>query len=168
MKPVLNYLLLLFVLMAGCNSDLYTKKLAAQTLKNKPSVEVVNGYLDLKYTENEAAGFSMFRQIRSDIRKPMLISVQMLATLALCVFICLLRKRSFAILLPYLIILSGALGNLLDRLRNGYVVDFIHLHVKEHFSWPIFNVADILIVIGVGLALLQVFHRRTELLKELN
>ncbi|MDJ0765770.1 MAG: signal peptidase II [Myxococcota bacterium] len=159
MKPVLTYILLLFVLLAGCSSDLLTKKLATESLKDQPSVSVVNGYLDLKYAENEAAGFSLFRKVKSEIRKPLLVSMQLLGSIALCVFIYILRRNSFYTLLPYLVILSGALGNLIDRLQNGYVVDFIYFHVKGHFSWPIFNVADILIVIGVGLALIQVFFK---------
>ena len=49
----------------------------------------------------------------------------------------------------YALLLGGALGNMLDRLARGYVVDFIHLH-----HWPVFNVADVLIVIGAALLLL--------------
>lgn len=51
--------------------------------------------------------------------------------------------------------ISGALGNLIDRIRYGYVIDFIHVHIRDVFSWPVFNVADILIVAGIGLLLLQ-------------
>jgi signal peptidase II len=50
---------------------------------------------------------------------------------------------------------SGAVGNLFDRVRHGYVVDFIRFHVHDKFEWPTFNVADITIVIGVGLLLLD-------------
>ena len=162
MKHIANWILLAAVLLAGCNSDLYTKKLATESLKGKPKVSIISGYLDLTYTENKAAGFSLFRQLQSDIRKPLLITMQLLASIALCVFIFVLRKKSLFTLLPYLVILSGALGNLTDRVRNGYVVDFIYFHIKDQFSWPIFNVADILIVIGVGLALIQVFLQRPE------
>ena len=65
-------------------------------------------------------------------------------------------------LLPYLIILGGAVGNLIDRIRYGYVVDFIYFHIRDRFSWPIFNVADILLSVGVGLLLIQLFFLKGE------
>ncbi len=166
MKTAGKYCLLVFVLFAGCNSDLYTKKLATESLKDNPSVSVVNGYLDLKYTENRAAGFSLFHQLDPSTRKPLLIGLQVLGSISLLVFIFWFRKKPLPVVLPFLIILSGALGNLIDRIRNGYVVDFIFFHIENQFSWPIFNVADILIVVGAGLAIIQTFSRRTDLLRE--
>ena len=58
-------------------------------------------------------------------------------------------------------ILSGAFGNLIDRIRLGYVIDFIHIHWKDAVEWPfLFNVADVLIVIGEILLLgLFIFKR---------
>ena len=55
------------------------------------------------------------------------------------------------------LVLGGAVGNLIDRLRLGYVIDFIHLHYRD-FHWPVFNVADIAITVGVGLVLLTLFR----------
>lgn len=51
-------------------------------------------------------------------------------------------------------ILAGALGNIVDRLRFGYVVDFIQLYINEKLVWPAFNIADSAIVLGVGLVLM--------------
>jgi signal peptidase II len=55
------------------------------------------------------------------------------------------------------LIASGALGNLVDRFRLGYVVDFVRFHLRDGFSWPTFNVADITITVGVGLLLIEGF-----------
>lgn len=160
MNRIRSYFMLLFVLLAGCNTDLQTKKMVAASLKDEPPVSIVSGFLDMKYTENRAAGFSLLNGLHADIRLPLLIGLQALATTLLCVFILFQRKKAVFLLLPYLIILSGALGNLIDRVRNGYVVDFIHFHIKDRLNWPVFNVADILIVIGVGLAILGMLSRR--------
>ncbi|MCA8966629.1 MAG: signal peptidase II, partial [Planctomycetes bacterium] len=54
-------------------------------------------------------------------------------------------------------VLGGALGNLLDRLRHGEVVDFIDVHLTADYTWPTFNVADSAIVVGVVLLLLETF-----------
>ncbi len=51
------------------------------------------------------------------------------------------------------LLLAGAVGNLLDRIRLGYVVDFIVFTVRDSFRWPTFNVADAAIAVGVGLLL---------------
>ena len=56
------------------------------------------------------------------------------------------------------LVISGALGNLIDRMRYGYVVDFIHWHWKDSFDYPTFNVADITITIGVVLLLIDGFR----------
>ena len=55
----------------------------------------------------------------------------------------------------YTFILAGAFGNILDRLINGFVIDFIYVHYKD-FYWPAFNLADIYITIGVFIILLQI------------
>jgi signal peptidase II len=155
MKMTIKLLLITFVLLAGCQSDLQSKRLAAESLKNKPAVPLVSGYLDLRYTENEALSFSMLQSLPETVRRPLLTGLQLLSTLAVTLLLFAARKKSFYMLLPLLLILSGAFGNAWDRLRFGYVVDFIHFHIGTIFSWPIFNIADVLIAVGIGLLILQ-------------
>jgi signal peptidase II len=63
--------------------------------------------------------------------------------------------------LPYSLIISGALGNLVDRFRFGYVVDFIEWYYKS-YSWPVFNIADSCIVLGAALLILFSFGKKDE------
>lgn len=144
------------MLLTGCNSDLYTKRLAENSLKDKPPVPIFDGYLELRYAENEGAAFSLLHGLPAKIRQPLLVSLALIPIIAMAVFIFLSRKKSIFILLPFLITLSGALGNIINRLQSGYIVDFIYFHVRDRFSWPIFNLADVLVYLGVGLLLLQV------------
>lgn len=162
MKLTIKLLLITFVLLAGCQSDLQTKRLAVDALKNKSAIPLISGYLDLRYTENEALSFSMLESLPTDIRRPLITVLQLLSTLAMALLLFAARKKSFGILLPLLLILSGAFGNAWDRLHSGYVVDFIHFHIGTIFSWPIFNIADVLIAIGIGLLLLQAFFYKGE------
>jgi signal peptidase II len=127
-------------------------------------VSVVSGYLDLRYTENFAMSFSILEDLSPTIRRPVLTIAQLLSTLLVTALLIAARKKSFITLLPLLFVLGGAFGNALDRLRYGYVVDFIHFHIENKFSWPVFNVADVLIALGVGLFLLQSFVNRQETL----
>ncbi|GMU52351.1 MAG: hypothetical protein AMXMBFR33_14970 [Candidatus Xenobia bacterium] len=64
------------------------------------------------------------------------------------------RSLDWASAVAYGLIMGGALGNLLDRLRLGYVVDFIDLNFRPLVTWPVFNVADIGISTGIGLLIL--------------
>ena len=66
-----------------------------------------------------------------------------------------------------LIILSGALGNYIDRLLNNYVIDFLYFHYKD-FYWPAFNVADIAITIGVFALIIDTYKNYKNRLKENN
>ena len=72
------------------------------------------------------------------------------------------RKEGFMVLLPLVLIMSGALGNLIDRLMNGYVIDFFYFHYEYDYSFPIFNVADVLVFCGVALMLIQYFRGKLD------
>ena len=118
-----------------------------------PSRPLIPGVMKLSYAENCGAAFSMLRTAPLWVRA----SVFGIATIAASVVLTVLfvrgsGGRAFALAVPF--ILSGALGNLTDRIRHGFVVDFL-LVDPELFNYPVFNVADIVIVIGVGLMLID-------------
>ncbi len=151
----LKYVMIAFVLVCGCNTDLYTKQLATEFLEAGGPVPLVKGYLDLRYTENRNAAFSLLSNVDPELRRPLLTGLQVTVSLVLCALVLLWRKQRFYALLPYLFVLAGGLGNAIDRVWHGHVVDFIHFHVHDRFHWPVFNVADILIAVGAGLLILQ-------------
>lgn len=62
-------------------------------------------------------------------------------------------------------VLAGALGNLIDRVRLGYVIDFLHMHYADSWHFPIFNIADVAINIGVALILIDSFFLESKRLK---
>lgn len=164
MKTKLKYALIFFVFFAGCNSDQYTKYLAKAKLKDKSPLVVFSDYLELCYAENTGAAFSILYDLTPSLRRPLLIGVPLAAVLAVGYFIWCFRRRRFFLLLPLSFIIAGATGNLLDRIRYGYVIDFIHFHIMDVFHWPVFNVADILLWIGTILLLVQIFFLRSHLL----
>ena len=162
MKSIIKLVLVLFALLAGCQSDLQTKRLAEEHLKGQPSVTLISGYLDLRYAENEGIGFSMFENLPSTVRRPALSALQGLTALAVAGFLWISRRKKFFTLLPLILVLAGAVGNAWDRVRYGYVIDFIHFHIQDSFSWPVFNIADVLIAVGVGLLILQSFTQKED------
>lgn len=164
MRSKLKYALLFFVFFAGCNSDQYTKFLAKSKLKDQPPMILHRDVLELCYAENTGVAFSILYDLTPSLRRPLLIGVPLVAVIAIGYFIWQFRTRRFFLLLPLLFIISGAAGNLFDRIRCGYVIDFIHFHFRDVFDWPVFNVADVLLWIGVILLLIQIFFLRSHLL----
>jgi signal peptidase II len=134
------------VLLVGC--DHVTKHVAKTELEQGPPHTLAAGILELDYTENTDSGFGLLRWVSPTIRTPLLTVVQLVDGLAF-LMLCLRRRLSASARLALLLLAAGALGNGLDRLAKGYVVDFIHLT-----HWPVFNVADIYITVGAVLLVL--------------
>jgi signal peptidase II len=116
--------------------DQFTKKLAVQHLKNKASYVLINGVLELQYAENRGAAFGIFQN--RQIGLVLITGVILLAVLVLFETTP-FRKRLIPMQLVYLLVIAGALGNMIDRVRQNYVVDFIYFRI---INFPNFNVAD--------------------------
>lgn len=115
-------------------------------------IEVVPNVFNLIYKENPAAAFSLTRSLPTWFRRPLLISVSALATLFFLIWYFRMKQPDGMLLASFSLILAGAVGNLLDRLRLGYVIDFLDVYAGifgyPHLHWPTFNIADSCIVIG--------------------
>ena len=122
--------------------DQFTKKLAIKYLLNKEPIVVIDGILELVYTENQGAAFGIL-QNRFEL-------FYVITILVLFIIIYLLVKTKLTFHnIPYFIFLvlifSGAVGNFIDRVKNKSVVDFIYF---KPIDFPVFNFADILITCG--------------------
>jgi len=160
MNPLRLKILFLTLLVTICTScDLSTKWLANQHLQHSAPVTIINNLVELRYTENEAIAFSMLQAIHLNIRKWIIYCLSLIALTFLIFLIWQTRNDSISWLIALMLILSGALGNLSERMIRGYVIDFIHLHYYDRFSWPIFNVADILITCGGILLAIMILRR---------
>lgn len=136
------------VMLACLLLDQFTKYLAAFYLKNKPAHVLIDGVLELQYFENTGMAFSLFQN------RQLLIVLMGFVVMAVVLFFLfrLPEEKKFRIVHILLaVLIAGALGNLIDRLRLNYVVDFISF-VLIHY--PIFNVADCFIVVSTILLFL--------------
>lgn len=118
------------------------------------SVPVIPGLFSLTYIRNQGAAFGILAD--SSIRVPFFIAVSVLAILGILWF---LKQRQDVQRLGNLglaLIFGGALGNLIDRVRMGEVIDFIDVFWKQH-HWPAFNVADSAITVGVFLLICEMW-----------
>jgi len=112
------------------------------------SIPVIEGFFSITYIQNTGAAFSILQG-----KTIILMLIQVLVILTIFVYV-LLKKNSlhWTLKMSLAFIVGGGLGNLIDRISYGYVVDFLHFHF-----WPIFNVADISVCIGCGLLIIYVF-----------
>jgi signal peptidase II len=135
-------LILLVFLLVGCD---HATKLAAETrLADSGPMALVPGLLELRYTENEDTAFSLTRAFHSPYKAPILAGFALVGTVAIAAF----ARRRFPNAatvekVALALVLAGAAANVVDRLRRGFVVDFIHV---QH--WPVFNLADVWVVVG--------------------
>ena len=110
--------------------------------------------LDITRMHNVGAAFS-FLASASGWQRWLFIGLAAVVSLAITVWLCRLPRGTRVLLAAGLaLVLGGALGNLIDRIRLGYVIDFIHLHWNRAY-FPAFNVADSAITVGAGLLLLD-------------
>jgi signal peptidase II len=138
------------VCVANAEGITYFQRIPAQPLV------LIDGFLELRYAENCGAAFGMLNDGPNWLRLLLFAPAAAAAVLGLLwLFWTGYGGRLFAYSVP--LIASGALGNVVDRFRLGYVVDFIRFHVRDAFVYPTFNVADITITIGAGLLLIEGF-----------
>lgn len=160
-KTLLLWMSLLALMMVGCRADQATKAWATESFQDGPRT-LVPDLLEFRYAENRAIAFSMLRSVPEHIRRPLIFTLGGISIAALLVYAYTLRHHGFWRLLPFALILGGGIGNFIDRIVRGYVVDFVHVHWKDTWSFPIFNVADSLVSVGMVLWIVQGILARKE------
>lgn len=132
--------------------DQYTKYLAVIHLKDKPAFNIINGVLELNYLENKGAAFGMLENQKAFF---IFVAVVILGVIGYVLFKTPERKKYRVLHLLLSLIAAGAIGNMIDRIRFDYVVDFIYFVL---INFPIFNVADIYVTVStVALVFLLLF-----------
>jgi signal peptidase II len=136
-------------------TDQFTKQIFMSSFDLGQSV-IINPFLSWTYLQNTGAAFS-FLAGGGMIQKSFLLVVSILVTIWIMIW----TQRTPSIyrqkLSGQFLLLSGAVGNLIDRAQYGFVIDFIDVHINS-FYWPVFNIADSLIFVGV---VLLIFERKS-------
>lgn len=154
-----KYLWVMSVALAIVLLDQVTKLWIAASMRLHQSIPVIDGFFDLTYVRNSGAAFSMFAGHSATYRIPFFVAVSTIAVGVILSFVRSTPANQKAALLGCAFVLGGAVGNLIDRIAYGEVIDFLDVYYQG-WHWPAFNVADTFISSGVILLLIRgVFTR---------
>ena len=147
-----KFALIILVVAAGLFADYFSKMWAANNLKNKPPAAVIKGFVDVGFVENRGMVFGIFNRGGRPHAVVSAVSwVRLAVCIAVSIYIGMHLQSSILLLLPFLFIWMGAIGNLIDSFTQGYVIDFIHIHAGRLLEWPFFfNLADAYVCIGAA------------------
>ncbi|AWI03755.1 signal peptidase II [Clostridium drakei] len=136
----------LIIIILGLILDRITKLWALKELSNTSGIVVIKDFFVLFYLENRGAAFGILQD------KVVFLSLVTFFVMAgIIYYIIKYRPASKLLRISLALIISGAIGNLIDRTYYKYVVDFLTLHYKDVYYFPTFNVADVLVVTGTFL-----------------
>jgi signal peptidase II len=148
-------------LVVGVLLDQLSKRWAVAELRPRGPVELIAGFLELHFVRNAGAFFSMGERLPGQLRV-LLLSAASLLVLGLIVAMYQRAREQVLLRWALCLLASGAIGNLIDRIRYGSVVDFVHMHAGSLVDWATFNLADVWITAGLVLLVIDaLLHRST-------
>lgn len=137
--------------------DQFIKYLIQANIDLNHTIPIIDGVFHITYIQNTGAAFSILQN-----QTMLLIVMPFIITIIVLFYILKKRKTEhWALLLSMSLIAGGGIGNLIDRIAYGYVVDFFDFRV-----FPIFNVADISVCVGCGLLVIYMFLLEPKLIKD--
>lgn len=146
--------------------DQWTKHLVHTGFRWGESRAIFDSWFALTYVRNSGAAFGMLHRAPPAFRDPFFLIIPLVVVGAILFLYRKLDEKQRISAFALSLVVGGAIGNLIDRLRFGYVIDFIDVHWKEIYHWPAFNIADSCIVVGVAiLFLLSVFRPKEAALR---
>ncbi len=156
-KRTKNYIVAFILAAAGVVLDQWSKHLAVVYLKDKNSLDLIPGVFQLTYLENRGAAFGILQG------KQWFFYISTIAVMAVIIWLYIkipATKRYMPIRICSVLIVSGAIGNFIDRIRLNYVIDFFYF---KWIDFPVFNVADIFVTVSTILLLLLIlFYYKEE------
>jgi signal peptidase II len=154
-----NIVLFIFGAIAVIVLDQITKAVITEKLFMYGSYKVIDGFFSLVYVMNPGAAFGFLAGAPEIFRYLFFISVTVLAILLIIYYILKSKSQGVLIVTSLTLIFGGAVGNLIDRIRFGAVVDFLDFYIGA-WHWPAFNVADSAISIGAVLMIWEMLVSR--------
>jgi signal peptidase II len=134
--------------------DQWTKSLIIQKLLLYQKIEVIQGFFNIIHVRNTGGAFGIFGGEKGGFGSILFVVVSLMAIGVIIFLFIRIKEEEKTLALSFSLILSGAIGNLIDRLRYREVIDFLDFYLSST-HWPAFNIADSAICIGIGLMALE-------------
>lgn len=141
--------------------DQATKAWIISTMRIYDSFAVIGGFFSITHVRNPGAAFGFLAGAPPLFRSIFFLAVTVAAIVLILRYLRVSRIEEPSLVLALALILAGAVGNLIDRIRFGEVVDFLDVYIGS-YHWPAFNVADSAITIGAGVLMAVLLRRRKE------
>jgi len=154
-----RYKLLLIIAPVVIVSDQWSKLIVDRNMMLYQSIEVLENFFHITYIRNKGAAFGILSGADASLRIPFFLAVSLVAIAI--IFYVLKNHKGQSSIFPVALslILGGAIGNMIDRVRMGEVIDFLDAHWYQH-HWPAFNIADSAITVGMGFLIYQMITEK--------
>lgn len=136
--------------------DQIVKAIVTLKMKLHQSIAIIPNFFDLYYVQNTGAAFSILKDMRY-----LLIGFAIVVFFAIQRYISKTKIQNKLEIISLGLLMGGLVGNLIDRLLYGYVIDYLSFHIFN-YDFPIFNIADIGIVVGIGLLILSMIKQEVK------
>lgn len=139
--------------------DQVTKALVLKHLPLGGRLPVIPGFFDITHVHNPGGAFGFLAGMSAEVRSLLFVAVSLLAAGLIVYFYWQTPPRQRVLALGLALVFGGAVGNLLDRIRFGIVVDFLDVYIED-LHWPAFNVADSAITVGICIFAFYLLFRK--------
>ncbi len=163
LKIKAKYRILIFFNLILVALDQITKSMILEKFGLGTTLPIIPNYFNLTYVQNQGAAFGFLAQANPSFRVPFFMIVPTVALISIGYIFRKLPDQDFKMASALSLVVAGAIGNLIDRLALGFVVDFLDFHWQWAYHFPAFNVADSAICVGVGLLMLDLFQQDKKL-----
>jgi signal peptidase II len=141
--------------------DQIVKLFIQQKMELNETIPIIPNVFHITYIRNKGAAFGILSSLPDIVRIPFFIIVGITFILFIIYYFDKILKQNFLIKFSFSLIIGGAIGNFIDRIRFGEVIDFIEVGINEKYKWPVFNLADSAITIGVLLLIFSLMNKKT-------
>lgn len=140
--------------------DQWTKATVHNTFRLGETIDVIPNFFNLTYVRNTGAAFGILATANPQFRIPFFIIIPLIALGAIGFVFKRLDNNDLKLSSSLAMVISGAAGNLIDRIRYNFVIDFLDFHWHMDYHFPAFNIADSAICVGVGLLMLDMLKEK--------
>jgi signal peptidase II len=156
-----KYLHLFFVANALIILDQYSKVMVVNHIHLYDSITIIDNFFSLTHIRNPGVAFGLFASLKLEYKALIFVGISTVAIIAILVIFHQTPVEKTRVHYGLILIFSGAVGNLIDRIHYKEVVDFLDFYVGK-YHWPAFNVADACITIGVGVMIFDLFYQQQD------